>query len=358
MLFNTPLRRLIALYRTGGSSKGVVKTVTGAIVHVTDALRKNAKKVVCYINPVQTGSGDPSPENVRPITGWTGVNVYRTGKNLFTITGESTGLYIDVNGSIAPSTTGWNCSDYIPVTPNTQYTFEPNTRTGNSAKSWFYDANKNGISYIDSGQQTFTTPSNCYYMRFSYRDASTNIQLELGSTATDYEPYQGTTKAITWQTEGGTVYGGTLDVTNGVLTVDRASVDMGTLNWVYSSPNNLFYAIVSDKINNRHNSGLISNYKMATTNPGSLTAASGILSEYMAALSKNTSNPYIYVRDSSYNGNSDVFITAMRGQTLVYELATPVTDQLTPTQIQMLLGENNLWHDGNGNLELTYLATA
>ena len=39
------------------------------------------------------------------------------------------------------------------------------------------------------------------------------------STATDYEPYNGTTYPISWASEAGTVYGGTLDVVSGTLTV-------------------------------------------------------------------------------------------------------------------------------------------
>lgn len=40
------------------------------------------EKCVVQIEPVQEGSGDPSPDNVRPITGWTDVKVYRAGENL------------------------------------------------------------------------------------------------------------------------------------------------------------------------------------------------------------------------------------------------------------------------------------
>lgn len=44
-----------------------------------------------------------------------------------------------------------------------------------------------------------------------------NIQLELGSTPTPYEPYQGQTYPITFPTEAGTVYGGYIDPINGEL---------------------------------------------------------------------------------------------------------------------------------------------
>ena len=39
--------------------------------------------VKAYFSPVQSGSGDPSPSNVRPISGWTGCEVTRCGKNLY-----------------------------------------------------------------------------------------------------------------------------------------------------------------------------------------------------------------------------------------------------------------------------------
>lgn len=33
------------------------------------------------IKPVQEGSGDPSPDNIRPITGWTSCNIYHSGED-------------------------------------------------------------------------------------------------------------------------------------------------------------------------------------------------------------------------------------------------------------------------------------
>jgi hypothetical protein len=56
------------------------------IVTVNDASAILAKDITIAIEPVQAGSGDPSPTNVRPISGWTGANVTRTGKNLLPLT--------------------------------------------------------------------------------------------------------------------------------------------------------------------------------------------------------------------------------------------------------------------------------
>ena len=44
------------------------------------------KELLVNIEPVQEGSGDPSPANIRPIIGWTGCNIYRSGTDMNTPT--------------------------------------------------------------------------------------------------------------------------------------------------------------------------------------------------------------------------------------------------------------------------------
>ena len=54
----------------------IEKTVSGDIVTFDDAIPDTLLKTVkVNIEPVQSGTGDPSPDNIRPITGWTGVNI-------------------------------------------------------------------------------------------------------------------------------------------------------------------------------------------------------------------------------------------------------------------------------------------
>ena len=65
----------------------------------------NLKDCKVYFEPVQEGSGDPSPDNVRPISGWDGVTVYKSKRNLLitdgiTFTGSS---YINKDGNITSS---------------------------------------------------------------------------------------------------------------------------------------------------------------------------------------------------------------------------------------------------------------
>ena len=54
--------------------------------------------------------------------------------------------------------------------------------------------------------------------------------------------------------------------------------------------------------------------------------------------------PTLAIHDSRFT-DATAFKTAMNGVQLVYELATPLTIQLTPTAVKSLLGQNNIWAD-------------
>lgn len=47
--------------------------------------------------------------------------------------------------------------------------------------------------------------------------------------------------------------------------------------------------------------------------------------------------------------------TPTTGAQVVYELATPQTYNLTPTQVKTLLGQNYVSHDGGGNIKVVYI---
>lgn len=52
-----------------------VETASGSIATFQTDMVGKLKECKIYFEPVQEGSGDPSPDNVRPITGWTGCEV-------------------------------------------------------------------------------------------------------------------------------------------------------------------------------------------------------------------------------------------------------------------------------------------
>lgn len=146
------------------------------------------------------------------------------------------------------------------------------------------------------------------------------------------------------------VYGGTLDVVSGVLTVDRAMVDLGTLTWSYQSDFQRFNstgiqsAVKRPSSNSVAVNAICSIYEVKSTN----AVASSV-----SGIGVSTSGT-IGVCDTSYT-DATTFKTAMDGVQLVYELATPTTYQLTPTEVELLKGNNNVWSDC-GEVEVTYSA--
>lgn len=222
-------------------------TASGAIASFPDGAAYPVEDLTVAIEPVQSGSGDPSPDNVRPISGWTGADIYRYAE---------------------------------------------------------YDA--------------------------------------------DAEP----TISVSWESEAGTVYGGTLDVTAGTLTVTHGIIDLATAtakSFLAGTANNGYrigYAITN---------ALAPNYNTVISN---VLVAGSVLNSavwqvyrtciYQTSLFVTVPNDY----DTREKAQSHL---ASLGAVCVYPLATPITYQLTPTEVTTLLGTNNIWAD-TGDTSVTYRA--
>ena len=292
--------------------------------------------------------------NICPITGFTGANVYVRGVNQWDEEWElgaynaSNGQTWDVTNRIRSKST-----NYIPILPNTEYYV-------NSPKSifcYFYDVNKNYISYFGvTHGTTFTTPQNARYFRFfvdtDYGTTYNNdISINYPSTDHDYHAYNGEDYATSF---GSTVYGGTLNVTTGVLTVTHAEVDLGSLSWGMS-PTSTFYTnpglseIKTGVPNDKALDYIICSHYKTAPKPGAAQVGDKMIG---TGSSNSKSSNVIIIRDTSYT-DSTTFKTAMDGVQLVYELATPTEVQLTPIEMKTLLGQNNIWAD-TGEVEVTY----
>lgn len=136
------------------------------------------------------------------------VHVGSTGKNLFNINDTIEG-FIGGNNSILPPDCNNLLSNYIKVKPNTQYTYSiggyDKPTNIDHWTGWTYYKNKYGtISTIVTDRQSrtgpddsyktmsFTTPSDCYYIRIGSRHLSLPnawAQLERSRVATPYEPF-------------------------------------------------------------------------------------------------------------------------------------------------------------------------
>ena len=64
----------------------------------------------------------------------------------------------------------------------------------------------------------------------------------------------------------------------------------------------------------------------------------------------------LYFVESDYGLNQDEWIALAMDVQIVLPLATPLTYQLTATEVDTLLGQNNVWHDANGDTAVEYRA--
>ena len=271
-------------------------------------------------------------ENICPISGWNSVNLYKSGKNVF---GGTTKNNKNLNGSGNEETDySRSCTTAIVIDAGEAYTisYAENVDCG----IFYYDKNNTFLSLQGwaSKPRTFTPPANTAFVRFAFKQgtAPTNIQVEQGTTATDYEPYKGTTTPVNL---GRTVYGGTLDVVSGVLTVAWGIV-LGTAWTQYNASNGYkayrVYNVPQAKVGGIGKSNMISEY-------GSFN--SGAMTKNIIQLPDGTGIAYMAL-DENLSASDVQF---------VYELKEPQTIQLTPEEVKTLVGENNTWSNA-GQVEV------
>lgn len=247
---------------------------------------------VVTLEPKQAGTGDPSPDNVRPISGYDSVTVNERGKNLITLEHTMRGVYGYVLGATSPT-------EYKVFLVNGA-TYTLSFDVGFTLTAYLYGVSESITSPHQLGNDAITGSTSItftvdlptgFYSIYLYNTASwtdqlfTKWQLEVGSTPTDYEPYQpGTTAALALPE---TIYGGTVDAVAGV----------GSKTW-----------------------GFIASYNGEAI-PGE----------------------WISDRDVYASGT-----TPTTGAQVAYKLATPEPFQVTGNQpIPALAGENTLLTDGD-----------
>lgn len=223
------------------------KSISGNIVSFTSKSAKPLKACTVDIRPAQEGSGNPSPENVRPITGWT-----------------------DMKINVSPT----------------------------------------------------------------------------------YEARDGTIYSVTIPSEAGVVYGGTLDVINGTLTITHKLLTFdGSETWgIIDNPDNIRYYTITN-IGDGHviRSDI---YSHTVYNQNLRTSQASTDVQYGARLYTTTTSgilrlivclPDMPDTKAGFQAMLASWATAGTPLQVCYELAEPVTYQLTPTQIMTQAGRNNVW---------------
>lgn len=328
-------RDLIKPYIDRTASSESVTTSLTSFKSVTGGVFSN---LVVNLDTIQAGSGDPSSSNTRLIFPHTEVKVIVGGE------GKNLCPYI-VEGMI-DNTTGEDIENlyvyrtgFIKMEAGKTYTI---SGIGSGDIRLFkYNADK---SFIEgtwvSSDRTFTFTSWTGYFRFQFdrgRYIDDKVQVEEGSTATSYTPYNG--KEIVVKLDN-LYYGGTLDLVSGKLLVNYACKVLGDLSWTYNDVDDNFYSDVSvsdAKYSGDYGNGICENYFV-----------NNITGRYMTDGGfKIQNNGRIYIKDTRYS-DAATFKTAIAKVKLVYELATSQVIQLTPTEVRYLAGENEISTPLNG----------
>ena len=303
--------------------------------------------------------------NICPISGWTQAKVTRVGKNLFdashTVNNKftnsiqtafehyiATGEYATgytTNGTSLGNNASYMTS-FTPIKEDMEYVVKNTTSGSNLSMVCFLDDSGNVISHNigwSSNAYVHTALSNEKYIMIGMKVAEKDaVIIAVGSTVPDVEPYNGQTYTIDLD---GTIYGGTLDVTTGVLTVDRAMWTASASNLLRSSDNS-FYSTAVDNIaystSENTTTAISDTFKSNTTNNTDC-----VFINTQGRIQVNTSTGYSSVAN---------LISGVGTFKVLYQLATPITVQLTPQEVTTLLGQNNIWADCGDVLELSYSA--
>lgn len=371
----------------------ITKTIENVHVATTeDALASIAKKLVVDIEPVQSGSGDPSPDNVRPITGWTGANVSVANKNIiypkysgrtnngitFTINADNT---ITANGTatgIAFATPSLTDTTLMVFVKAGEYCFsggKSNTKQVNIGGKYVDGTNIPAIYDGGSGRTLTLTQDAFVYPQIviSAGETCTNevfkIQLELGTTPTEFEAHQGDTYIITFPSEAGTVYGGTLDVTSGELKITRIThkltgqrdsvVDIYDIDSVTQSLRFRVFSAYSHPVGSNFADFLPSLGQMCNKlNPS--YSYGGFASINYSFCAQGNWGISFGIHIDGFTTLSD-YTDWLGTNTPVcsWLLANPITYTLTPEEVITLLnGINNIWADTGNINALEYFTNA
>ena len=327
-------------------------------------IQESGNPVVCYPvagyplgvksswEPVQEGSGTPSPENIRPIKGRDSVTVTRCGENLLNIklvneivgspTIKNDNGWLQVDGELQGGNL-WLAIDYV-LQPGTYcaYLFGGNSMQDNGVLRIYGDVQammepkqRQAILTVKN-----TSKVNVYLHVNSSFTLTTKFAVAIvsGSTApTTYTPYIGQTNTLTLPE---TVYEGELDAVSGegqetwkILTLDGTTNKFTQNNKYWSLPLNsapgvvnTYTTICSHFPANTFGGNQKGNYIFTTTN---------IMSNYFPDV--NALNDYIAAQ---YAAGTPVKVC--------YKLAEPVPFTATGAQpIPALAGVNTVLTDAD-----------
>ena len=367
----------------GATLVKLIATATSGLVSFTTNVIRPVK-VTCEFSPVQEGSGDPSPENVRPISGWTGCEIEQTGKNYFNIenvakyvsgdsfTTPNAGLWYDV---FSESTSGSRAFPIakiglLPLLHPGTYVFSCTTNREVQLGAYAVNSTDGSVTQLFATRsqtdksQTFTVAEDTY---LTLRVASSpttieNPMIRISGSDDNYERWNGkATIPITFTDPSTgdpmTVYGSTVTLNEDgsadlVVTRKMFTYD-GTERWAESGGGYYLYGQTGI------NGDLNFNVKpICNILPWANTTRVRMSDLTNHHISIGPSSYQINLKESSFSTLED-FKTFLSETPLQILATLNVSKYLTYHfdnigQLNSFLGQNNIWHDMNGDITVEY----
>lgn len=285
-------------------------TASGAIASF-EGVAAPLQSLVFSIEPKQSGSGDPSPSNIRPISGWTQVDGVAAGVNLLDFNGNlltsmSNGLLPTANSDGTITLAGTTTQTWGYLTPVVQQRIKPGTYTLSRETATAYKL----------------------YVNVTYDDG-TNKNIEIGANATTSYGVELTKPVVSWRLcralmTNNTAYNETFKV----------MLSLGSTNWEKYSGTPITISLGQ------------------TVYGGTVDALSGkcYARPYYASYSGQALvGPWISSHDKYVAGG-----TPTTGAQVVDMGGTETTLSITPVSVSSLLGQNNIWAN-TGDTEVVYV---
>lgn len=341
------------------TATAIVDTASGAVASFDDGADGIlVQKLIVDINSVQAGSGDPSPDNVRPISGWTGAVIERTRVNVWDEKWENG--YITGLGGLVYDSGYIRSKNYIMVSPGASYYCKTNNHIMYVCQ---YDSSKRYISNTRTGYTNgvITVRQDCHYIKFNMSGTyggtyNNDLAINYPSTITSYEPHTGNQISVAFPSSAGTVYQGTATYNgDGTWTIlseyaffdEWALLTRGTVN--NDGTGRIFNRSFSAFSKFTYGTKMISNVLKAINNPGSWERLPR--SSFISNMAS-----YFVICTNDPDDTTETMLNWAANVQVLMRLKTPVQVTVTTEQLlTTLYGTNNVWSD-TGNIAVDYVA--
>lgn len=312
-------------------------------------------KPVTVLIPKQEGDGNPSPDNIRPISGYDKLELRHAGKNILPwpyASGEKrvhNGITFTVNedGSVTANGTGEVDKAIFVLGTGLKISKESITSGAGSGATDGVFVLSDMARYNPTND---TASMNLNSVGKTYENVTYYPQAEVGTVPTEYTPTAGLD--VYTATLGETVYGGRYDWLTGKLVIEWYGEEVQNLTDQYYNEAGGFVAGKLQRV-------VYGEYN--AVKPESIVCSHYVSGSQAKVVVGGGTNSMFRVYNSGFTSLKDwqTYLAAQKAAgtpvQVVYRLATPIEIQLTPAIITAVEPVQNNTLYGDGVIEVEYI---